>query len=86
MQVKALTLIFIAGAALAAGGLAYAQSQIVKGDPEPAMTQNSLRNRPTWSPCPLCMSWWPCSRGESARVAVDVGSVIVIPRVECVAV
>ena len=50
MQVKALTLIFIAGAALAAGGLAYAQSQIVKGDPEPAMTQNSHANHPASAP------------------------------------
>ncbi|HBY44075.1 DUF305 domain-containing protein [Brevundimonas diminuta] len=46
MQAKALTVIFIAGVALAASGLAYAQSQIVKGDSEHAMTQNSHANHP----------------------------------------
>ena len=50
MQAKALTVIFIAGVALAASGLAYAQSQIVKGDSEHAMTQNSHANHPASAP------------------------------------
>ncbi|MET3835172.1 uncharacterized protein (DUF305 family) [Brevundimonas sp. UYEF29] len=47
---KRLTLVFIAGAALAAGGLAYAQSQLVKGGSVEPMTQNAHANHAPSAP------------------------------------